>query len=292
MTHRYWSRLAITSLLGLVLSYAFVFLAALPIRYLRLTFGRKTFLLTTIALLGVVVTFGHLDMAISYGSICLLIGFYRELEEKNVSIFFASLFAVLTTMSANIFALMGYARISGSNIQNFMTEKAQPLLLQIQQIPRFQEATLESLIWYLPSMFTITLMIVIFVSLTAVNRLPLSRNQNIAVRMFRLPDWMVWVFIASLGGTFVQTTLAWLPLVSMNVLAVTLAGYFFQGLAVFTHFLDRLRIFGFWRMLAYFLVFFQMFIFISGLGILDYWFDFRVQGLTGSDSKNIKRSTK
>ena len=66
-----------------------------------------------------------------------------------------------------------------------------------------------------------------------------------------------------------------LTTLGFNLLSVSLAAYFFQGLAVFSKGLDYLRIFGIWRLLAYFLIFFQMFIFISGLGILDFWFDFR-----------------
>ncbi len=285
MTHRYWSRLAVTSVLGVALSYAFLFLAALPIRYLRLTFGRKTFLMTTTVSLAALMGLGFWTMAVQYGSICLLIGFYRELEEKSVSIFLSAAVAVLATMGAYVFAIFGYAQWTNTKLSKFLAEEAKPLLIQIQQVPQFKEATLDSVLWYLPSMFVITMMFILFVSLT-VTRVPMSRNQRYAMRMFRLPDWSVWVFIASLGAAFVQVGVDWLPLVAKNILVVTLAAYFFQGIAVFTFFLDRLRIFGLWRFLAYFLAFFQLFIFISGLGLLDYWFDFREQGVTVTENKS------
>ncbi len=285
MTHRYWSRLAVTSVLGVALSYAFLFLAALPIRYLRLTFGRKTFLLTTTVSLAALLGLGFWTMAVQYGSICLLIGFYRELEEKSVSIFLSAAVAVLATMGAYVFAIFGYAQLTNTNLPKFLAEEAKPLLIQIQQVPQFKEATLDSVLWYLPSMFVITMMFILFVSLT-VTRVPMSRHQRYAMRMFRLPDWTVWVFIGSLGAAFVQIGVDWLPLVAKNILVVTLAAYFFQGIAVFTYFLDRLRIFGLWRFLAYFLAFFQLFIFISGLGLLDYWFDFREPGVTATQHKS------
>ncbi len=290
MTRRYWSRLAVTSFLGMALSYfAFLLLAALPIRYLRLTFGRKIFLTITLASLGIFLAFSQWTLALQYGSICLLIGFYRELEEKKVSIFLASSAAVLATMSANVFAVLGYTQWKGANIQNFLTNKTQPLLLQLQQIPQFKETTLDTMMWYLPSGIIISLMLILFVSLT-VGRISTTRQQQYAMRMFRVPDWGIWVFIGSLAGTFILTGVDWLPLVAKNILAVSMAAYFFQGLAVFTYFLDRLRLFGFWRMLAYFLAIFQFFMFISGLGILDYWFDFRVHGLTGNEKKKTERA--
>ena len=288
MTRNDWSRLALTSALGIALSSSFVFLAALPIRYLRLTFGRKIFFLSTAASFGVLVGLGLWQWAAIYASVCLLIGCYREMEEKRFSIFLASTLTVMLTSGLNLFALFGYSKYSGLKLKALIADKAQPFVEQLQQIPRFQEASATNILWFLPSGIVITMMIVLFVSLT-VSRVPMTNQQRLEMRMFKLPDWLIWAFIGSLGTTFIQGLSEWISLVSMNVLAVTLAAYFFQGLAVFNHFLDRLKIFGFWRLLAYFLVFFQMFIFISGLGILDYWFDFREQGLTGSNNQRIKK---
>ena len=254
----------------------------------KVLFGRKTFLLSSAASFGVLAGLGLWQWAAIYASICLLIGCYREMEEKRFSIFLASSLTVMLTSGLNLFALFGYSKFTGMNIKALIAQKAQPFIDQLQQIPRFQEASASNILWYMPSGIVITMMIVLFVSLT-VTRVPATTQQKLEMRMFSLPDWLIWVFIGSLGATFIQSGSEIVSIFSMNVLAVTLAAYFFQGLAVFNHFLDRLKIFGFWRLLAYFLVFFQMFIFISGLGILDYWFDFRVQGLTGSNNQKIKR---
>ena len=283
-----WSRLAFTSFMGLVLSYAFVFLAALPIRYLRLTFGRKAFIISSALCFSLVLSFGLWQWSLVYLSLCFLIGLYRELEEKRFSIFIASSLAVFTTAAANAFVLLGYSKVTNQNIQALLVEKSQPFMQQLQQIPRFKEANLDDLMWYLPSGLVITLMIVLFVSLT-ISRVPTTQQHRFELRMFSLPDWLVWVFIGSLGATFVPLGTPLVSLLSMNILAITLAAYFFQGLAVFTYFLDRLSVFGLWRLLAYFLVFFQMFIFISGLGILDYWFNFRHQGLQEHNNQSLKK---
>lgn len=280
-------RWAFTSLMGVALSYAFVFLAALPIRYMRLIYGRRVFLFTSLVCSATLLAFGLWQWSLVYFSLCFLIGVYRELEEKNFSIFIASTVTVLVTAGTNLFAVFGYTRWTGQNMKLLLTEKAEPIHQQLQQMPRFKEVDLTELVWYIPSGLIITLMVIIFISLT-VTRLPNSPRKHLQMRMFRLPDWTIWAFIISLATTFLDLGSTVLSVAGSNVLAITMAAYFFQGLAVFTYFLDRLSIHGFWRLLAYFLVFFQMFIFVSGLGILDYWFDFRFKNL--KNKKHVKES--
>ncbi len=280
--------------MGLALSYAFVFLAALPIRYMRLTFGRKTFTTVSVLSAGVLFATGLWQWALVYSSISLLIGLYIELEDRHFSIFQSSSVSVLATLGLIGASLVSYSQLSAVSLQRLLADRVTPLMEQLQQVPRFKEASVDSILWFLPSGIIVTMMVVLFVSLT-LNRTPTTKKQQFEMRMFRLPDWFIWVFLAALGGTFIKTSVPAVSMVGLNLLTVVLAAYFFQGLAVFTYFLDRLAIFGFWRLLAYFIVFFQMFLFISGLGILDYWFDFRPQGLTNSNNKKIKkikRSTK
>lgn len=294
MNRNSMSRLAITSILGLALSYGFVFLAALPIRYLRLTFGRRTFLSVTALSSAAIVAWGQWQWALVYSSLCLLVGVYRELEIRKHSIFSSAALAMASTFGLVGLILLAYSNLSLDTFGTLLTTKVAPMMEQLKQIPRFKEASVENVLWFLPAGTFVTMMMVVFISLT-INRPMNHLQKRFELRMFKLPDWFIWVFIGSLAATFVKTSTPLLSVVGMNVLVVSLASYFFQGLAVFTFYLDKFSIFGFWRMLAYFFVFFQMFIFISGLGILDYWFEFRLQGLTdlqNKNSKNFKRSTK
>ena len=107
------------------------------------------------------------------------------------------------------------------------------------------------------------------------------------LKSFRLPDFFIWIFIGSLAGTFLIKDGSVQNLVSMNFLAVSVAAYFFQGLAVFHYFLNRFQINGFWRVLAYFLAVFQFFLFLCGLGVLDYWSDFRSAGFKKLEKKSL-----
>lgn len=284
MIRSHWARLAFSSFLGLALSFALFFLAALPIRHMRLTFGRKTFILASLSGAVALASFGAWEWVYRYVTLSLLIGVYRELEERKFSIFSSAAGSVLATSVASLVAGLGVYKFSGAEIKSYFNGQSALFIDQLKSVPQFKEVSFENVVWFLPSGAVVTMMLILFVSLT-VGRTAEKMTERKAVRMFRLPDWLVWVFIGSLGGTFIQSGAEWISLVAMNLLTVSLAAYFFQGLAVFTYFLDRMSIWGFWRMLAYLLIFLQLFPFVCGLGILDYWFDFRIQGLRGSIKK-------
>lgn len=278
-------KVAIASLLGIVLSYAFVFLAALPLRYLRLTYGRNAFFASSVLGFATLLAMQLWQWSMVYFSLCFLIGVYRELEEKQFSIFLASTVTVLATAGTNLFVFFGYTKFTGQSMRLLLIEKATPVYEQFKQMPRFSDFNLDQMIWFLPSGLIITLMFVVFVSLTVNKHTDLRAYEQSQLRQFRLPDWLIWAFMGGLAASILDYGMPALNVIGSNVLFICLAAYFFQGLAVFTHFLDRLRIYGFWRMLAYFLIFFQLFIFVSGLGILDFWFDFRATQI--SDNKKI-----
>ena len=111
MTRNYSSRLALFSVLGIILSF-FVYVAALPIRYLRITFGRMTFLLSSIASTALLASFDLWLWAIVYASICMLIGAYRELEEMSVFFFIAASLAVVATAIIHVLVFFGFFQFS------------------------------------------------------------------------------------------------------------------------------------------------------------------------------------
>ncbi|MEO0337373.1 MAG: DUF2232 domain-containing protein, partial [Pseudomonadota bacterium] len=262
-----WGRLFLTSILGLGLSHAFgfFFLAALPMRYSRLTFGRMPYLLSSLVCASLLISYSLFEWAAIYCTLSFLIGFYRELEEKKLPILTSSTISVLTTAGLTLGAVVAYAAGLGTSLQSFLLGRIEPALEQLKEFPRFAEMTSSQVLWYMPSGLIISLMLILFVSLS-LNRGNSGHQQlRKSLQQFRLPESMIWLFIASLAGTYIRWPEAWgtIPLVSMNVLAITMAAYFFQGLAVFNHFLNRLRVYGFWRLFAYFLVFLQMFPFVS-----------------------------
>lgn len=289
MTQKQWSRLAITSVLGVITSL-FGVLSALFIRNVRLVFGRKIFLISTVTCASLLAGFGLWELSLQYSCICLLIGLYREMEELKLSIFMASCVAVMMTAGGGLFAFISYAQVMGYQLQTLTKEGLSPLLTMIQQIPQFQAATMSQLLWHMPALIVVGLTSIIFVSIS-ISLSPLSQSDRSKLQMFKLPDWMIWTFIGSLAGSFLIPSPEWFGLVMRNFLIVSVASFFYQGLAVMTYFLNRYKIYGLWRWILYPIVFLQAFASLSViiLGLLDYWFEFRTQNLieTNKTTKDL-----
>ncbi len=99
-------------------------------------------------------------------------------------------------------------------------------------------------------------------------------------KTFRMPDGFVWFIIASGLAFFADHYLlhaGWLKTVGLNGLIAFGAIYFFQGLAVVSFYLGRVRM-KFVRIAAYMsiIIFFQsMGLVLVGLGLADVWLHFR-----------------
>ncbi len=111
--------------------------------------------------------------------------------------------------------------------------------------------------------------------------------------IWRLSEGWIWVPITAGGLYFANVYLFSNPLLGMillNLLLVTAAIYFFQGVAIVSYFFRR-RFSPMVRLLAYVIIilFVQMVgIVIVALGIFDFWFDFRkVKRIGGSHGSHI-----
>lgn len=105
--------------------------------------------------------------------------------------------------------------------------------------------------------------------------------QKIKLTMFRPPFFLVWACIALLFILiFNKVLFKFEPLhfLGLNLILGLGVVYFLQGVSVFVAILNRWKIFGFLRFLAYLLVlatfYFSLFLFV-GLGFFDSWLDLR-----------------
>jgi len=148
--------------------------------------------------------------------------------------------------------------------------------------PQVMQAALKSLmdltLRIFPALIIIWLSILTAVNLLVVKRLSshLTRFPVIqAFSSFRNPDHLIWLLILSgfgmLGPHAVSN-------VALNVLVVLLFLYLLQGLAITTHFFDRLKVGWFIRALFYLLLLIvpYMAVAVLVLGIFDLWGNFRV----------------
>ena len=97
---------------------------------------------------------------------------------------------------------------------------------------------------------------------------------------WRLPDSFVWVALVTAAGNFLEVKPEWLKIASSNAFNIAVMLYFFQGLAVVVSFMNSKKVTAFWRMLAYLLIFTQLFLAVAFLGFVDLWMGFRNRGKT------------
>ncbi len=109
-------------------------------------------------------------------------------------------------------------------------------------------------------------------------RLPVTLNLQ-RFGTFRNPEPLVWVLILAGFGTLVPDPLV--SLVALNLLIVVCAGYFVQGLAVFSAILDRFTLPPLLRNVLYLFMVLQPYLLLGVvvLGIFDIWGDFRTPKL-------------
>ncbi len=92
---------------------------------------------------------------------------------------------------------------------------------------------------------------------------------------WRLPAPLIWVLIA--GGFLQFVPLAGLSVVGWNLLVVVLPFYFFQGMAVVHHFLQRKKYPSPVKGVIYLLllIFNPLPVIVTSVGVFDLWIDFR-----------------
>jgi uncharacterized protein YybS (DUF2232 family) len=92
---------------------------------------------------------------------------------------------------------------------------------------------------------------------------------------WKAPDVLVWGIIVS--GLLLLSRVLILKTIGLNMLIVFLCVFFFQGMAIVSHFFHKKSVPVILRGLGYMLIFFQQvfLLIVIGLGLFDVWADFR-----------------
>jgi hypothetical protein len=137
-----------------------------------------------------------------------------------------------------------------------------------------------------PALVLVALGAIAGLNLQLLRRMAERLNRPLALTelsRFRNPDHLVWFLIVPGFALLVRNTDV--STAALNVLAVILALYFVQGLAVALHLFDRFAVPRFIRITFYFLLALQPYLAVAlaTLGIFDLWGDFR----TPKQQKNL-----
>jgi len=102
-----------------------------------------------------------------------------------------------------------------------------------------------------------------------------NRTHDVDLLLWRTPESLIWALIGTGFGMFLPWVL--LALLARNIFVVLLGGYFCQGLAIVSYFLERLRLPRGVRVAGYVLIAVQHIVagIVLALGVFDLWGNFR-----------------
>ena len=256
-------------------------LGAIPLNGLYRSLGRTTYWLFWTAISATILALGFPAMAAGLMAISLVVGVFNEVRIQGYSYFSAGFISVFFTstlfftgayMWAKAYQIKWYPffeKYINENITAFLPQTADSsAAIDVKQI-----------IMQIPSAGVILLVVSLFFALLFERKMLLWLGMPVLhrerLKAFRLPEAMIWVFIASLLMAFIKTETSLINVVGMNLLNIVALLYFFQGLAVMATYMQITKTSPFWRSLIYIFVILQLFIAVVALGILDFWFDFR-----------------
>jgi hypothetical protein len=210
---------------------------------------------------------------------------FDEFEEMEFSFPVSSFFTLLinSLLASGAFAIWVFA--TGSNWSQTILSGIDGLVKPLTDLNSRIQVNSFDLMVQLPSIAIILWMVAIYISVLLEGRLatgemaveskvPSSRPQ---LATFRLPDALVWIFIASLLGTFGSFSSHVLEAVAVNAMNICIVLFFFQGIAVVARFFESVRLGMLWQTFFMLVIVVQLFLFVSLLGLLDYWLDFRAR---------------
>jgi hypothetical protein len=262
-------------------------LGAPSLKVLRHHLGRWKYWSLTTAIGVALVALKAPALAVAFMSLVILMGIFTEFEDMDIGLMPSALFTLLVNglLGAGAFAFW-VSRI-GPNWSQTLLESVETALKPLNQISPKVQLNFFDLMLQLPSIVIIMWTISIYLAVLMEDRLrfpeaaassaktrPSFKSQLGEVRM---PDACVWIFIVSLLGAFGDFKMRAFEVISVNAMNVCLVLFFFQGAAVAMKLFAKIRMGWFWQMLFMILIVVHLFLFVSLVGLLDYWFDFRTR---------------
>lgn len=279
-------------MIATALTAAFASVGGAPLRTFRQSSGPTIFWLMNGLVMALLFGTGLQLLAISYLGIVLAVGLFTELEDAGLNTAQAALGSLGLVF---ILASAGFAFWIGSLPGVWQAELmgvVNPYYEQLMELRPGLDITAEALLYQLPGAIFVMLMASMYFSL--IGEKLFSRWLGVGLHSqknlvkFKLPDELVWLFIGSVFAAFYDHGYLAVKYVGANLFLVTLGAYFFQGLAVVTHFFNRIKLGKGWRVLAYLVLVIQLMLLVSLIGVADMWLEFRSHKTDKRSGEKIK----
>lgn len=277
------------TILASILTVLVGFLGSPILRILRNAYGAKYFWTAGILLFVILNAIGAYPIAFILMGTWLTIGLYSEVEERGHAGFAAG---VLTILIGTSFVIAGPKLLPGKNV-DFLRDiggTIETIMSQVQSTNKSSESSPVSLfnvepktiIAQVPSILFLIMLLSLSVALMFDRKTAIMfsvKYERIASQIrlleFRVPDHMIWMMMVSFLLTFVKVGNENVTIAAMNIFNIMMGFYFLQGLAILEVLLLVFRAGSFTRALVYIVLVGNLFLFLSAVGVIDYWIDFR-----------------
>lgn len=214
---------------------------------------------------------------------------YPFLAKSVLGIFLAwvVLFSLIWIFSANHFDLVeSYKNYMQTGVEQVISlqENSSGDLEELVYIKSHKDEIVSYTLYLFPAFVLISISFLVALNLILAKRMfsaffPFL--EMFSLTTYRVPFDLVWFVIGVVSVLLLNykvIKIDGLHYLCLNLVLLFAVVYFFQGFAIFISFLDKKRIFGFFRVALYFLLFlfaqFALLFFVS-LGFFDSWMDVR-----------------
>lgn len=290
-----FTRFAFYSVWAVLMTVMTYVLGGVPLKVLRAQIGRVTYWTWMTAVSVGFYAAGVKTVGIMLFSLVILIGVFSELEELHLSFPVSAFFTLLinTLITGGAFALW-VSRI-GPKWFSEVNRAVETAIKQLSTVnPAIPPNYAELVVQVIPSAVLVLWISALYLAVLLEKRLsPVARPEaEPAVRVqtadtervlsmreqlaeLRMPDAVVWIFIIALLAAFGGMVKKPVEIAAINVLNVCALLFFLQGIAVVARFFERLKMGSFWQFVFMVLIVIHLFLFVSFLGLMDYWLDMR-----------------
>lgn len=283
------TRLSIISGLAVLMSVVTVIFGTPFLRAIRNSYGSLTFWGLLFLFLGGSTLLKADWLSLMVGSVWLTTGISMELEKRRVPFFWNSILSLVVGFSVCMAGLLEIMKRLGvtdlARAAEYFKEMVKPMAKGQMSL----DADFSALVLQVPSMVFIVLMLGLAIGYLMERRLRFwfqLPKEGFTYRFdflkFKVSDKLIWIALFSLlfstfniSGSNTSGAVYWLSIVGSNLVNIFIVVYFFQGLAVLENLLIKMRAGVFLRTLSYFVFLGQLFLVLSIVGFLDFWFNFR-----------------
>ena len=224
-----------------------------------------------------------------------MVGVYTEMERYFKTAFSAGTVAVVSATVIGAVCGGAWLARTGVSISSYLHAQADEVVKELLAVYPNSGMTVDAVIGILPA----SLLVVFIFSLLAalvwerkamlwfalpVQSVAQSKAQSKAqpersghdrLVRFRVPDYFVWLAVASALGCALHFANPWVGILASNSAIVLVVIYFLQGVSIMTSAFQVFRMGPVWRGFWYVMMFSQLFLMVSVIGFADYWLDFR-----------------